>query len=172
MTNIFIDKVIGISLEDILENHLKLSWLDAAVPESRYKDSGLSYKDIRDASANAFTDSFIEVLDDKIGSLVMRYAEANNIKDLKSEKYHIVRYTEGQFFAEHTDATSEYPRRVSALVYLNDDYEGGTITFTNIGKSFKPETNTVMIFPSSKEFSHSADPVINGTKYVIVGVWQ
>lgn len=171
MTNIFIDKVVGISLDDILENHLGFSWTEAAVAESRYKNNGLSSKNIRDASTNAFTDSFIQTLDDKIGSLVMRYAEENNINDLKNEGYHIVKYTEGQFFAEHTDATPEYPRRVSAVVYLNDNYEGGTITFRNIGKSFKPETNTIMIFPSSKEFSHSADPVISGTKYAIIGFW-
>jgi len=171
MTNIFIDKVVGISLDDILENHLGFSWTEATVAESRYKNNSLSAKNIRDASTNAFTDSFIQVLDDKIGSLVMSYGEANNIKDLKIQGYHIVRYTEGQFFAEHTDATPEYPRRVSAIVYLNDDYKGGTITFTNIDKSFKPKANTIMIFPSSEHFSHSADPVISGTKYAIIGFW-
>lgn len=169
--DIFIDKVVGISIDDILNNHLEFSWTQAGVAESRYKNNGLSSKNIRDASTNRFTKDFTQILNDKVGSLVLRYAEENNIKDLKNEGYHIVRYTEGQFFAEHTDATPEYPRRVSAIVYLNDNYEGGTITFTNIEKSFKPETNTIMIFPSSEHFSHSADPVISGIKYAIIGFW-
>jgi hypothetical protein len=171
ISKIFIDKITDISLDDILKNHLTLPWTQAGVAESRYKNSGLSATDIRDASTNMLTDSFIETLNEKVGSFVMKYGEENNMKDLKNEGYHIVRYTEGQFIVDHADATPEYPRRVSALLYLNDDYEGGTITFTNINKSFKPETNTIMIFPSSEEFSHCSDPVISGTKYAIVGLW-
>jgi Rps23 Pro-64 3,4-dihydroxylase Tpa1-like proline 4-hydroxylase len=171
VSNLFVDKIFDISLDDILQNHLEFSWTDAGVAESRYKNNGLSSKNIRDASTNRFTKDFTNILNDKIGSLVMQYAEENNINSLKHEGYHIVRYKEGQFFAEHTDATPEYPRRVSAIVYLNNNYEGGTITFTKLQKSFKPETNTIMIFPSSEHFSHSADPVISGTKYAIIGFW-
>jgi hypothetical protein len=171
LNNIFIDKLSGISLEDILDNHLNASWTDAGVAASRYSSNGLSSKDIRDASTNRFTESFNDVLNAKVEPLVTEYAQQNGIFELKIEGYHIVRYTEGQFFAEHTDATPEYPRRMSAIIYLNDDYEGGTITFTGIEQSFKPEKNTIMIFPSSKDFSHSADPVISGTKYAIIGFW-
>jgi Rps23 Pro-64 3,4-dihydroxylase Tpa1-like proline 4-hydroxylase len=169
--NIFIDKIDGISLEDILSNHLQFPWSDAEVAESRYSGNGLSSKDIRDASTNIFTESFNNIINEKIEPLVVEYARQNGIFEIKNEGYHIVRYTRGQFFAEHTDATPEYPRRVSAIVYLNDDYKGGTITFTNIDKSFKPKANTIMIFPSSEHFSHSADPVISGTKYAIIGFW-
>jgi Rps23 Pro-64 3,4-dihydroxylase Tpa1-like proline 4-hydroxylase len=169
--SIFIDKLNNISLDDILTNHLQFAWTDATIAKSRYSDNGLSSKDIRDASINRFTQSFTNTLNEKIEPLVTEYANQNKIFKLKNEGYHIVRYTEGQFFAEHTDATPEYPRRVSAVVYLNDNYEGGTITFTNIKQSFKPEQNTIMIFPSSKEFSHSADPVISGIKYAIIGFW-
>jgi hypothetical protein len=170
--NIFIDELEDISLEDILNNHLQFAWTDAGVPESRYSGNGLLPKDIRDAGANALTDSFMSVLDAKVNPLITDYGNKNGIFELKTEGYHIVRYTEGQFFAEHTDATPEFPRRVSAVIYLNDNYEGGTITFTNINKTFKPKQNTIMIFPSSEDFAHSADPVISGTKYVIVGMWQ
>lgn len=169
--DIFIDIVKDISLEDILLNHLRFTWTDAGVAESRYSTNGLSSKDIRDASTNRFTDEFTATLTAKIDPLVIDYAEKNGIRELKSEGYHIVRYTEGQFFANHTDSTPEYPRRVSAIIYLNDNYEGGTITFSNLEKSFKPQTNTIMIFPSSEHFSHSADPVISGTKYAIIGFW-
>jgi hypothetical protein len=169
--NIFIDKLSNISLEDILSNHLQFPWSDAEVAESRYAGNNLSPKDIRDASTNVFTESFNNILNEQVEPLVIEYAKQNGIFELKNEGYHIVRYTKGQFFAEHTDATSEYPRRVSAIVYLNDDYEGGTITFTKINASFKPEENTIMIFPSSKDFAHSADPVISGTKYAIIGFW-
>jgi len=169
--NIFIDKISGISLDDILKNHLYATWTDAGVAESRYSSNGLSSKDIRDASTNRFTEAFNSVLNAKVDPLVTKYAKENGIFELKNEGYHIVRYTEGQFFAEHADATPEYPRRMSAIIYLNDNYEGGTITFTDMNKSFKPEENTIMIFPSSKDFSHSADPVISGTKYAIIGFW-
>jgi len=171
LDKIFIDKVSDILLDDILSNHLQFPWTDAKVAKSRLEGSKLSYKDIRNASTNIFTEDFKKKLNSKIEPLVIEYANKNNIYELKNEGYHIVRYTEGQFFTEHSDFTQEYPRRVSAIVYLNDDYEGGTITFTKIQKSFKPETNTIMIFPSSEHFSHSADAVISGTKYAIIGFW-
>jgi len=169
--SIFVDKINDVSLDDILLNHLQFAWTEASVAESRYLNNGLSSKDIRDASTNKLTEDFTNTLNEKVEPLVTEYAHKNGIFNLKNEGYHIVRYTEGQFFAEHTDATPEYPRRVSAIIYLNDNYEGGTITFTHSNQSFKPETNTIMIFPSSKDFAHSADPVISGTKYAIIGFW-
>lgn len=164
-------KVPEIRLSYVLDEIDPNTWSDAKVAPSRYAN-GENEKEIRDASSNYLNDALKELLDNVVDIHINKYANENNIILNGNKTYHIVKYTVGQFFKEHIDATIEYPRKISALLYLNDDYEGGTITFTKLNVSIKPEKNTLIIFPSTKEFSHSADPVILGTKYVIVGFWE
>lgn len=151
----------------------KDSWTEAIVAPSRLSQYGveLETKDIRDASIANIDKDFFELLMKTVGPVVQEYAKKNNIDISHVEGFHLARYTKGQFFKEHTDQTEEYPRKISAVVYLNENYEGGNITFTKLGLSFKPSASTVFIFPSTQEFSHFAEPVVSGIKYVIVGFW-
>lgn len=173
LNDIVVSSITNTNLQDILDEYKSMDWFDASVAESRYKNTkGVTEKDIRDASVASVSLYLQDILDQKIKPLVKEYAKTRNINGLEHQHYHVVKYTKGQFFAEHTDATEEYPRKISVLFYLNDDYSGGTITFTKLNRSIKPDKGTVIIFPSSDEFSHSADPVQDGTKYVVVGFWS
>jgi predicted 2-oxoglutarate/Fe(II)-dependent dioxygenase YbiX len=58
-----------------------------------------------------------------------------------------------------------YPQ-VSALLYLNDDYEGGE--FKVADKIIYPEAGSGIIFPSNFMFPHEAKEVIKGTRWSIV----
>jgi Rps23 Pro-64 3,4-dihydroxylase Tpa1-like proline 4-hydroxylase len=170
---IMLSVVSNVNLDYILDEYQEMDWFDAGVAKSRYKnDNKIKAKDIRDANVSTITVFLQETLDKEVKPLVKNYAKEHNILDLVDEQYHVVKYTKGQFFAEHTDSTEEYPRRVSVLFYLNDDYSGGTITFTKLNKSIKPDKGSVIIFPSNDKFCHSADPVEDGTKYVVVGFWS
>jgi Rps23 Pro-64 3,4-dihydroxylase Tpa1-like proline 4-hydroxylase len=163
-----------IDLDYILKNCPKDSWVDGHVAKSRYSSdlgSGIN-KEIRDVKVSEITYSFHNFLNSHIGPYIQKYAVENNILISKNAGYHVTKYSKGQFFKEHVDSTKEAPRKISAILYLNDDYEGGTLTFTKLNKTFKPKANSLFIFPSSEEFSHSADPVISGVKYVIVGFWS
>ena len=173
LSDIFVSDLPNINLQDILDEYKAMDWFDANVAESRYKNNkGITEKDIRNASVSSVSLYLQNILDKEIRPLVKKYAEEHSIYGLEHQYYHVVKYVKGQFFAEHTDATEEYPRKISVLLYLNDDYSGGTITFTKLNRSIKPDKGTVIIFPSSDEFSHSADPVEDGTKYVVVGFWS
>ena len=160
----------SITLHDALL-HTMNDWFDAVVAESRIKDYA-NVKDIRDASIALMDKEFNQLLLEKINTVAEEYAKINNIKIFKLEGFHIVKYERGQFFKDHVDKTQEFPRKISAVFYLNDDYTGGSITFTKINKSFKPKAGTLMVFPSSEDFSHAAEAVVDGVKYVIVGFWQ
>lgn len=160
----------SITLDTALDHLLDKHWSEASVAKSRYSD-GLSPKDIRDAEVSNLDEQFYKMLNEEIGPIVDSYAKENNISISKAEGYHIVKYSEGQFFKEHVDSTEEFPRKISAVLYLNDNYDGGTITFTKINKRFKPAASTLLVFPSTDDFSHSADPVISGVKYSIIGFW-
>ena len=164
-----------IVLEDVLKYCNETTWRGGGVAKSRYsleKGVGGINKNIRDADISDMPSSFYKKIDIAIDPHIKQYAKDNNMGILKNTAYIVTRYLKGQFFVEHTDATEEFPRKVSAILYLNDNYTGGTLTFTKFNKTFKPNQGSLFIFPSSQEFSHSADPVIDGIKYVIVGFWE
>jgi hypothetical protein len=68
---------------------------------------------------------------------------------------------------EHTDPSIKY----AAILYINDDYKGGTLFFKNKEKSdLKPKPGTLLIFPGSEEYEHGVRHVGEGpVRYVTVG---
>ena len=112
-----------------------------------------------------------------------------------SEYIGINRYKPGTFMGGHYDQQEGDMRlKYSLVAYLNDDYEGGEISFTikdgildgedrpredidhEINKDkitfhIKPEAGSILIFPSSPPYSHTAHLVKSGYKYMVPGFW-
>jgi prolyl 4-hydroxylase len=92
----------------------------------------------------------------------------------QGEPMQILRYRPGQEYRPHLDFLDEPNRRVlTALIYLNDDYEGGETSFTSIGLNVKGRTGDVLVFRSQGPDGnveplswHAGLPVIRGTKYL------
>jgi hypothetical protein len=73
------------------------------------------------------------------------------------------------YFGLHTDHGPSTVRTVSAILYLNDDYEGGNLHFPRIDQlSIKPETGDIIVFPSTYTYQHESIPLMHGTKYVVL----
>lgn len=87
---------------------------------------------------------------------------------LYHEGYNLLKYSGGEQYVAHYDGNTATGRTISAIVYLNSDYEGGEIEFPNFGVKIKPEAGMLMLFPSNFAYAHIAHPVISGTKYAIV----
>lgn len=97
------------------------------------------------------------------------YAQRYDIHDaLIHEPYNLLKYSGGQEYKAHYDGGSTTGRCISAICYLNDNYEGGELEFPNFGIKIKPEPGMLILFPSNFAYSHVAHPVTNGTKYAIV----
>jgi predicted 2-oxoglutarate/Fe(II)-dependent dioxygenase YbiX len=97
------------------------------------------------------------------------YAEKYSIQEnLWHEGYNVLRYEEGDQYKEHYDGSTSIGRAVSAICYLNDDYEGGELEFVNFGVTIKPQAGTLLLFPSNYAYKHIAHPVKSGTKYALV----
>jgi len=79
----------------------------------------------------------------------------------------LLKYGAGHFFDDHIDSVPGIPRTVSVVYYLNDDYEGGEITFHRFGLKIKPKANSLIVFPSNYVYNHSAEAVVSGTKIAI-----
>jgi predicted 2-oxoglutarate/Fe(II)-dependent dioxygenase YbiX len=59
-------------------------------------------------------------------------------------------------------------RDLSLLIYLNDDFTGGGLTFTHFNFHFRPEPGDLLVFPSDNRYVHQAEKVESGVRYVIV----
>lgn len=96
------------------------------------------------------------------------YAERYDIDEMYHERYNLLKYSSGQEYKAHKDGGGGLNRTLSAICYLNSDYEGGELEFVNFGIKIKPEPGMLILFPSNYAYSHIAHPIISGTKYAIV----
>lgn len=96
------------------------------------------------------------------------YAQKYDIDELYHENYNMLRYRGGEHYKAHADGSTLTGRSISAICYLNDEYEGGEIEFVNFGIKIKPEPGMLILFPSNYAYKHIAHPVTSGTKYAIV----
>ena len=55
-------------------------------------------------------------------------------------------------------------RSITALVYLNDDFEGGELFFPDHDLVIKPKPGTFVMFPSNKNFRHGVSPITAGRR--------
>ena len=90
------------------------------------------------------------------------------------EPMQILRYRPGQQYHPHFDWLGEANRRIlTALIYLNEDYEGGETRFVKTGLIVKGRTGDVLLFRNIGKdggldplSEHAGQPVTNGTKYL------
>ena len=106
----------------------------------------------------------------------------------KGESLQGQRYQEGQYFASHTDyfkgdcyernCLSSGNRTHTFMLYLNDDFEGGTTNFPHLKREFKPKSCKGVIWNNLQQgvpneyMTHSGEPVTKGTKYIITSWWR
>ncbi len=92
----------------------------------------------------------------------------------QGEPLQILRYQPGQQYRPHVDWLGGENRRiVTALIYLNDDYEGGETEFVKTSLKMRGHQGDALVFRSvgpDNQFDplseHAGLPVRNGTKYV------
>jgi hypothetical protein len=65
----------------------------------------------------------------------------------------LIRWQEGSVLAKHSDGESEpadFPfLKLGALIYLNEDYNGGEILFNDYDIKIKPQSGDLVIFPNN-----------------------
>lgn len=88
---------------------------------------------------------------------------------------HFNMHTDSAYFDAHGNFCYTSPQRIlTAVLYLNDDFEGGEIEFGSVtddsGRNFqfKPFAGALTVFPSDLRFPHEAKPVTSGNRYCVV----
>ncbi len=92
------------------------------------------------------------------------YAQ-KNIKS-REKTMHLLKYKEAGFLPAHSDHGIS-SRVLSALLYLNDDYDGGNIRFPHCDIDMKPEAGSLLFFPSNYIYIHEVSAITKGTRYAL-----
>lgn len=113
-----------------------------------------------------------------------------NIPFENAEDLQVVRYLPGQYFNEHHDSCCDAvdkcrefiarggQRKLTVLIYLNNEFEGGNTYFRNLDLKLKPKPGDAIVFyPLAKNSSlchplalHAGMPVTSGIKW-IANMW-
>lgn len=69
---------------------------------------------------------------------------------------------------DHNDQKNSPKQRQSAVIYLNDDYNGGELYFRDQGIDLKPPAYSVAIFNNGADYVHGVRTVLEGpTRYTL-----
>lgn len=113
--------------------------------------------------------------DPAVHALNRRLAAVSATKAEQGEALQILRYRKDQQYLPHLDFVrrSENQRFQTALVYLNDDYEGGETCFVKTGLRVKGRRGDAIVFRNAQPdrdpdpmSEHASLPVTRGTKYL------
>lgn len=116
-----------------------------------------------------------QIEDPVVHALNRRLAAASGTTAERGEAMQILRYRPGQRYHRHLDfvGTPENQRVKTALVYLNEDYEGGETLFVQTGLKVKGRTGDAIVFRnatpdrrSDPMAEHEGLPVTRGVKYL------
>lgn len=102
-------------------------------------------------------------------SSVKHYTNFFNTSVVQDEGLNVLKYENTDQYDFHVDGSWDMYRTISALIYLNPtQYDGGQTYFKYFDLSIKPDSPSIVLFPSNYIYLHAAMPITKGKKYIIV----
>lgn len=93
---------------------------------------------------------------------------------LYCELINFARWPVGYELQPHADSENPggvphpYPwRDFACVIYLNTEYEGGTVYFPNQGIELKPAPGTAVLFPGTMRYMHGVRAITRGMRHTI-----
>jgi predicted 2-oxoglutarate/Fe(II)-dependent dioxygenase YbiX len=85
----------------------------------------------------------------------------------------VSKYSPSKEMGPHVDSTEDMNARalMTAILYLNDDYEGGDLYFPEQEIRLKPKAGSIVFFPSVQPFYHQSFKITKGYKYIVPLFW-
>lgn len=130
-------------------------------------------KDVRDNERAFFDDKELaSSLFERVLQYLPQEVESNdfNWEPLElNERFRFYKYQDGQQFKQHLDGSfvrnENEISKVTMLLYLNEDFEGGATRFVLENEAVSPKTGKLLLFRHN--ILHSGMPCSNGIKYVL-----
>lgn len=166
------------TLESSLSEDSEFTWSNAKVVNSSDADAyARNAQDFKISSSNLGprTDKNAplydvhEALFQKLRACMSDYGYYWGVGIQSYEAFNFVKYDgAGTQFRVHADHGPTYVATISAVIYLNDDYEGGELYFPRFDVDLKPKRGDIAIFPSTFIYEHASKEMIRGIKYAVV----
>jgi hypothetical protein len=78
------------------------------------------------------------------------------------------RMYDGTELKAHYDANADARHAWASVAYINEDYNGGELFFTNKNIELKPPKGSILVFPATEEYEHGVRSVKSGpVRYVL-----
>ncbi|MBO9714821.1 2OG-Fe(II) oxygenase [Sphingomonas sp.] len=132
-------------------------------------------RDVRDPIRTSDGSTMHWLIEDPaVHALNRRIAGITGTHTSQGESLHVLRYRVGQQYRRHFDWVGNENRRIqTALIYLNDAYDGGETEFNKVGLKVRGQPGDVLVFRNAgadgmldKLTEHAGLPVTRGTKYL------
>lgn len=161
---------------EIAKNIPGIQWSGAQINDSENNDSVRNCVDLKYKKEQLGTNMpYSEILkncydkvDNALDKCLRHYESLWHLKMHYKEAFNFVKYLPGKYFKIHGDHGPYYTCTVSAVVYLNDDYDGGELEFVRHGLIIKPKAGDIVMFPSNYVYEHASLEVRSGIKYSVV----
>jgi hypothetical protein len=89
------------------------------------------------------------------------------------------RWDPGAFAGDHADnaeldgtPNAWEENKFVTMIYLNDNFEGGLLTFRDHELAFKPETGSFIVFDVGIKNVHAVTEVLSGQRYTMLGSYD
>lgn len=84
----------------------------------------------------------------------------------------IKKYGEGGFYEshQHNPDDPDMAKKTKVVTYINENYDGGELVFSDYKVKHKPRAGDVLMFPS--DYWIEVQPSTNGVKYVVMDAIQ
>lgn len=163
--------------ENFLSNHLLEIFNDFVSTTDLWENNGDGVWNNRSINIRSMPSNIKSLILDYRCSVKSEIQQAFSLdREIFSDIFQFVRWPEGtDLYPPHADAEQQdgsphpfYYRHFSAITYLNDNYKGGQLYFSkfdNFTPGIKP--GTLVIFPTTLEYSHGVTKVIEGMRYTI-----
>lgn len=103
-----------------------------------------------------------------LGSIVRnKIEELYSIKVKQTSIPNITQWSESNKMSAHVDDLGNEEYHIASIIYLNDNYAGGEISFITHDLSIKPDRGDLLIFPGNLHYCHEVQKVLEGSRFTI-----
>ena len=81
------------------------------------------------------------------------------------EQIGLMKYETGTTFPINNSTTAN---SIVVMYFLNDDYSGSALEFSNLGVTYQPKENEALVFLAKEGLEYSISELTEGTKYAII----
>ena len=105
-------------------------------------------------------------------ALTQRVADFFDVPNLMCvEPFPMMKYKPGDYFNWHSDLTGGFAtqRTATMIMYLNDDFEGGSTCFQHLDLKIQPKRGSALVYyyTPAEPLIHCGEAVVSGTKFIL-----